>query len=111
MKILMVGDVYGAMGRKILFDKLPEIRSLKGINFVVVNGENIAHDWSAVKGHYRLTINKDATELTFENLSGSHIQQEIKVAVPVYVQTKWNPALADPTTATVILTIKPGDYE
>ena len=41
MKILMIGDVYGAMGRKILFDKLPEIRALKGINFVVVNGENI----------------------------------------------------------------------
>ena len=80
-------------------------------NNIAIDGENIAHDWSAVKGHYRLTINKDATELTFENLSGSHIQQEIKVAVPVYVQTKWNPALADPTTATVILTIKPGDYE
>ena len=78
---------------------------------LVIDGENVNHKWSDCSNHYQLTINPDATTLTFHNNSGSHIQQEIKVAVPVYVQTKWNPALADPTSATVILTIKPGDYE
>jgi len=78
---------------------------------LVIDGQNITHDWSDCSNHYQLSIDPTATTLTFHNNSGSHIQQEIKVAVPVYVQTKWNPALADPTSATVILTIKPGDYE
>ena len=44
MKLLILGDVMGASGRKILKDKLPDIIKHMQINFVVVNGENAADD-------------------------------------------------------------------
>ena len=40
--IAIVGDVVGAPGRKILAEKLPPLRKENGIDFVVVNGENVA---------------------------------------------------------------------
>ena len=40
MKLLILGDVMGASGRKILKDKLPDIIKHMQIDFVVVNGEN-----------------------------------------------------------------------
>ena len=67
MKILMIGDVYGAMGRKILFDKLPEIRALKGINFVVVNGENIAHGSGINESYYKELLLHHVNVVTLGN--------------------------------------------
>lgn len=67
MKILMIGDVYGAMGRKILFDKLPEIRALKGINFVVVNGENIAHGSGINESYYKELLSHHVNVVTLGN--------------------------------------------
>ena len=44
MKILILGDVMGAAGRKVLSLKLPELIKKNNINFVIVNGENAADD-------------------------------------------------------------------
>ncbi len=44
MKILILGDVMGASGRKALNKKLPQIINNKEIDFVIVNGENSADD-------------------------------------------------------------------
>jgi metallophosphoesterase (TIGR00282 family) len=44
MKMLILGDVMGASGRKILKDKLPDLIKHMQIDFVVVNGENAADD-------------------------------------------------------------------
>lgn len=41
-KILFLGDVVGAPGRKFLFEKMPEIRAKTGADFIIVNGENAA---------------------------------------------------------------------
>ncbi len=41
-KILFLGDVVGAPGRKFLFQKAREIRAETGADFIVVNGENAA---------------------------------------------------------------------
>lgn len=43
MKILMLGDVVGEPGRRLLEAHLPELRRIHGVDFVVVNGENAAH--------------------------------------------------------------------
>ena len=43
MKILMLGDVVGEPGRRLLEAHLPELRRTHAIDFVVVNGENAAH--------------------------------------------------------------------
>ena len=81
------------------------------------NGENIeitsdvnASKWSVFKDQYILIADPaetGATTLTFKNNSGAHIQQAFKIAVPVYVKTKWAPALADPTKQIVVLTVNP----
>jgi len=43
MRILMVGDVVGEPGRRLLEQFLPEVRREFAVDFVVVNGENAAH--------------------------------------------------------------------
>ena len=42
MKVLMIGDVVGSPGRRILKEQLPRIRRELGVAAVVVNAENAA---------------------------------------------------------------------
>ena len=44
MKILVLGDVMGASGRKAINKKLPQIINNNEIDFVIANGENSADD-------------------------------------------------------------------
>ena len=44
MKILILGDVMGASGRKVIKNKLPQLIKDKDINFVIANGENASDD-------------------------------------------------------------------
>jgi 2',3'-cyclic-nucleotide 2'-phosphodiesterase len=41
--ILFVGDLVGSAGRRLLLALLPELRAAHALDFVVVNGENVAH--------------------------------------------------------------------
>ncbi len=43
MKILVLGDVVGEPGRRLMEAHLPELRREYAVDFVVVNGENAAH--------------------------------------------------------------------
>ncbi len=43
MKILFIGDVIGKPGRRLLAGRLPELLRHHGPDYVVVNGENLAH--------------------------------------------------------------------
>ena len=70
MKLLILGDVMGASGRKALNNKLPEIIQNHKIDFVIVNGENAADDGRG--------ITKNIAEEFFKNgvdviTSGNHI--------------------------------------
>jgi metallophosphoesterase (TIGR00282 family) len=49
MKILFIGDVVGKPGRKAVADVVPRMRREQGVEFVVANGENVAHG-SGVNG-------------------------------------------------------------
>lgn len=69
MKILMIGDVYGSMGRKILFDKLSDLKTTKGINFIVVNAENIAHGTGINETYYKDLLNHHVNVVTLGNHS------------------------------------------
>ncbi len=42
MRILMVGDVMGKPGRQAALEQIPQLRVQRGVDFVVVNGENAA---------------------------------------------------------------------
>ena len=44
MKLLILGDVMGASGRKALASKLPNLLITNKIDFVIVNGENASDD-------------------------------------------------------------------
>ena len=70
MNLLILGDVMGAAGRKVLSDKLPNLIKSNKIDFVIVNGENASDDG---KG-----ITKEITENFFKIgvdviTSGNHI--------------------------------------
>ena len=70
MKILILGDVMGASGRKVLKDKLPKLINDNDIKFVIVNGENAADDGRG--------ITQESAEEFFKNgvdviTSGNHI--------------------------------------
>ena len=49
MKILVVGDVYGKVGRRCTKNYLPEIVSDLGADFVIANGENLAGGFGLTK--------------------------------------------------------------
>ena len=42
MRLLFLGDIVGEPGRKAVADILPRFRELRGVDFIVVNGENSA---------------------------------------------------------------------
>ena len=77
---------------------------------IIITGDVKASKWSDFKDQYILNATPSETgakTLTFKNNSGAHLQQAFKVAVPVYVKTKWAPVLADPTKKIVILIVEP----
>lgn len=75
---------------------------------ISIVGDVMAGDWNDVKDQYKLSAtpsNVNATTLIFENNSGDALLHEIKIAVPVFADTKWNNIL---DKGYVILTVKPG---
>jgi metallophosphoesterase (TIGR00282 family) len=48
MNILILGDIMGASGRKVLINKLPDLINNYKIDFVVVNGENASDDGKGI---------------------------------------------------------------
>ena len=79
MRILLVGDVVGAMGRKTIQQELPRIRQQYGINFTIVNGENIAHGKGITEKYYKelLSLNVDVVTMGNHTFSNKGIYQFI----------------------------------
>ena len=70
MNLLILGDIMGASGRKVLSNKLPDLIKKNKIDFVIVNGENASDDGRG--------ITKEITEEFFKIgvdvvTSGNHI--------------------------------------
>ena len=42
MRILCIGDVVGSIGCEFLRNNLPTLKKVKGVDFVICNGENSA---------------------------------------------------------------------
>ena len=79
---------------------------------IVISPDVKASKWSDFKDKYVLEATPSeagAKSLTFKNNSGAHIQQAFQIAVPVYVNTKWSPTLADPEMTIVVLTVNSGE--
>lgn len=69
MRILMVGDVVGRPGRYFFMEQTPELKQARGIDMVVVNGENAAHGRGLTPSIFDELIKGGADVVT----SGNHI--------------------------------------
>ena len=70
MKILILGDVMGAPGRKVLNDKLPKLIVSQKLDFVIVNGENAADDGRGITEKIAKDFFKSGVDVI---TSGNHI--------------------------------------
>ncbi len=52
MRLLLVGDVVGKPGRKIVIESMVKLRAAEGIDFVAVNAENAAAGSGLTPAHY-----------------------------------------------------------
>ena len=67
MRILLVGDIFSAAGREIFEQVLPEVKEKYGINFIVANGENIAHGNGITEKYYRFLLDQHVNVVTLGN--------------------------------------------
>ena len=70
MKILILGDVMGASGRKVLREKLPKLINDNDIKFVIANGENAADDGRGITQEIAEEFFKNGVDVI---TSGNHI--------------------------------------
>tara|TARA_A100001015_G_scaffold287787_1_gene357938 strand:+ start:1300 stop:2106 length:807 start_codon:yes stop_codon:yes gene_type:complete len=70
MNLLILGDVMGASGRKVLSDKLPDLIKTNKIDFVIVNGENASDDGKGITEEITKEFFKAGVDVI---TSGNHI--------------------------------------
>jgi metallophosphoesterase (TIGR00282 family) len=75
MKVLLVGDVIGEPGRKALARHLPEVRERHGVDYLVVNVENLAGGFGVTPATCAEILALGAHVLT----SGNHIWDKKEV--------------------------------
>lgn len=67
MKILAVGDIVGEVGLKKLKEVLPKIKQEKNIDFIIVNGENVAGGMGITEKDFNAIIEAGANVVTLGN--------------------------------------------
>lgn len=67
MNILIVGDVYSKLGRKMLTECVKEIKEKTKIHFLIVNGENTSHGKGLNEGHYKWYLEQGVNVITMGN--------------------------------------------
>ena len=67
MKILAVGDIVGRIGLQKLKDCLPYIKQEKNIDFVIVNGENVAGGMGITEKDFKQMVFSGADVVTLGN--------------------------------------------
>ncbi len=69
MKILLIGDIFGSIGREMIDTYVSNIISEKKINFIVANGENIAHGNGITNNYYKFLLEHHVNVVTLGNHS------------------------------------------
>ena len=69
MKVLCVGDVVSRVGRDMLFKYVEELKYTKGVDFVIVNGENSSHGRGMSRSAYNEMKRAGADVFT----TGNHV--------------------------------------
>ena len=88
MRILCIGDVVGSIGCEFLRNNLPTLKKVKGVDFVICNGENSAdgNGLTPVSAKHLFDSGVDAITL------GNHLSAE-KKSMTASTQI---PSLSDP---------------
>ena len=69
MKILLIGDIFSMAGREMIDKHLENIKNTKGINFIIANGENIAHGNGITNNYYKFLLEHHINVATLGNHS------------------------------------------
>lgn len=69
MKILLIGDIFSMVGREMIDKHLENIKNTKGINFIIANGENIAHGNGITNNYYKFLLEHHINVVTLGNHS------------------------------------------
>ena len=67
MNILIVGDVYSKLGRKMFEECVKQIKEKTKIHFLIVNGENTSHGKGLNEGHYKWYLEQGVNVITMGN--------------------------------------------
>ena len=79
MNILIVGDVYSKLGRKMFEECVKEIKEKTKINFLIVNGENTSHGKGLNEGHYKWYLEQGVNVITM----GNHTYQNVQIWIEI----------------------------
>ena len=69
MKLLLIGDIFGAPGREMILSQVNSIKEEKGIQFMIANGENIAHGNGITQNYYKFLLENHINVVTLGNHS------------------------------------------
>jgi 2',3'-cyclic-nucleotide 2'-phosphodiesterase len=106
MKILVIGDIFGKVGRKVLKNHLPNMKKEKDIDLVIANVENATHGKGISFEHYQELKSYGVDLMT----SGNHIfhldntKSFINEVSDLLRPLNWNPY--HPGVGTTLKTIK-----
>lgn len=67
MKILIIGDIYSTSGREMVSKYVPKMREKYNINFIIANGENIAHGNGITERYYHFLLDNNVNVVTMGN--------------------------------------------
>lgn len=84
MRILFIGDIVGEVGRRIVHERLPEIRNTHKLDFVIANGENSAAGFGITERITNSLIDSGVDVIT----TGNHIWDQREAMVFINRQEK-----------------------
>lgn len=67
MRILLVGDIFSVAGREMFEETLPKLKEKYQLNFIIANGENIAHGNGITEKYYQFLLSNHVDVVTMGN--------------------------------------------
>ena len=91
MRILMVGDVFGAAGRKVVASILPGLKERLRVDFTIANGENASHGAGMSPAHAGRLFDSGVDAITLGNHAFDerqillHLEREPRILRPLNI--------------------------